>query len=146
MSKSIDQAERAVRRRAGAATALAVLFGATQWGSFHDEPPFNRPEAIHAFAWVVWAIALCAFLAFGGGLFGDRSVRAQLNDESTREHRRQALALGFWGAMGTALAVYGLSYVSEITVREAVRLVITLAIMLALLRFGFLERRALKDD
>ena len=55
------------------------------------------------------------------------------------------MALGFWGAMGTALFVYLISYFEPIAVREGVRLVITLAIMLALLQFSALERKALKD-
>jgi len=71
-------------------------------------------------------------------------MRAVLNDETTIDHRRRAMALGFWGALGTAFAVYILSFFEPVTVREGVRLVITFAIALALLRFGTLERRALK--
>jgi len=145
MSDTTDLADRAAWGRARAATALALVFGVTQWGSFRDEPPFNRPEMIHIVVWVIWAVALCLFLAFSGGLLRGRAVRAQLNDESTRDHRRRAMALGFWGAMGAALVVYVLSYFEPITVREGVRLVITIAIMLALLRFGTLEKKALKD-
>jgi hypothetical protein len=47
--------------------------------------------------------------------------------------------------MGTAALVYGLSFYEPITAREAVRLVVTFGIALALLRFGTLERKALKD-
>ena len=145
MSTSTDFAERVAWRRARSASILAILFGVSQWGSFRDEPPFNRPETIHIAAWAIWGVILCLFLAFSGGLVRDPAARAQLNDETTREHRRRAMALGFWGAMGTALFVYLISYFEPIAVREGVRLVITLAIMLALLQFSALERKALKD-
>jgi predicted permease len=145
MTDQIDIADRIAWRRARAATALAMVFVATQWSSFHDDLPLNRPESVHVVAWVVWAVALLMFLVWSGGLARGQSVRAQLNDETTRDHRRRAMALGFWGAMGAALFVYGLSFFEPVTTREGVRLVITAGVVLALLRFGTLERKALKD-
>ncbi|MEI9927264.1 MAG: hypothetical protein WDN44_05565 [Sphingomonas sp.] len=72
-------------------------------------------------------------------------MRAILNDESTRAHRVDAMAWGFWAAIGAAFLVYFASfYDSGLTARIALRLVITLGIVVALLRFGTLERKALK--
>jgi protein-S-isoprenylcysteine O-methyltransferase Ste14 len=139
-----DIAERAAWGRARAATVMAVVFVAAQAGSFRDELPLNRPETLHLSAWIVWAMALLFFLAWGGGLLRGAKMRAVLNDETTIDHRRRAMALGFWGALATAFGVYILSFFDTITVREGARLVITFAIALALLRFGTLERRALK--
>jgi hypothetical protein len=140
-----DIAERAAWGRARAATALAIVFVAAQAGSFHDELPLNRPQALHLAAWIFWAAALLFFLVWGGGLFRNARLRAVLNDETTLDHRRRAMVLGFWGALGTAFLLYVASFYEPISVREGARLVITVTIALALLRFGTLERRALKD-
>jgi hypothetical protein len=139
-----DLADRIAWGRARAATVMAMVFVAAQAGSFHDDPPLGRPAALQLSAWIVWAVALLGFLMWSGGLLRGRGVRAALNDESTREHRRMALVVGFWGAIGTAFLVYIASFFEQISAREGVRLVITLSIALALLRFGTLERSALK--
>ncbi|TPG20471.1 hypothetical protein EAH87_08270 [Sphingomonas koreensis] len=123
---------------------MAMVFVATQATSFHDELPLNRPERLHLAAWLLWVVALLVFLTIGGGLLRGPRVRALLNDETTLDHRRRAMALGFWAALGAALTVYIASFFAEITVREAARLIITAGIVLALLRFGTLEKQALK--
>lgn len=140
-----DIAERAAWGRARAATVMAVVFVAAQAGSFRDELPLNRPQALQLSAWIVWAFALLFFLAWGGGLLRGRKMRAVLNDETTLDHRRRAMVCGFWGALGMAFLLYVASFYEPITLREGVRLIITVTIALALLRFGTLERRALKD-
>ncbi|MEP7004900.1 MAG: hypothetical protein ABI810_02885 [Sphingomonas bacterium] len=145
MTSQTDLADRIAWGRARAATVMAMVFVASQGASFRDELPLNRPQTLHLAAWIVWAAALLMFLAVGGGLFRGARIRALLNDETTLDHRRRALALGFWGAMGTAAFVYVLSFYEPLSAREAVRLVVTFGIALALLRFGTLERRALKN-
>ena len=144
MTSQTDLADRIAWGRARAATVMAVVFVASQGASFRDELPLNRPQTLHLAAWIVWAAALLMFLAVGGGLFRGARIRALLNDETTLDHRRRALALGFWGAMGTAALIYGLSFFEPLSAREAVRLVVTYGIAIALLRFGMLERKALK--
>lgn len=144
-SENGDAAERFARRRAGVATAMAVVFLAAQAGSFHDDLPMNRPQTLHLAAWIVWAGALLFLLAWGGGLLRGAKMRAVLNDETTIDHRRRAMATGFWAAIATAFLVYGLSFFEPVSVREGVRLVITFAVALALFRFGMLERRALNS-
>lgn len=139
-------AERAAWGRARAATVMAMVFVAAQAGSFHDDLPLNRPQALQLSAWIVWAAALLFFLVWGGGLLRGAKMRAVLNDETTLDHRRRAMVVGFWGALGTAFLVFVASFYEPITAREGVRLVITLSIALALLRFGTLERRALKGE
>jgi protein-S-isoprenylcysteine O-methyltransferase Ste14 len=139
-----DLAERIAWGRARVSTVMAIVFITAQAGSFHDDLPLNRPQALHLSAWIVWSFALLFFLGVSGGLFRGTRIRAMLNDESTQEHRRRAIVWGFWGAILTAFLVYGLSFYEPMTAREAVRLVITFGISFALLRFGTLERRALK--
>jgi len=143
-SEKPDLAERIAWGRARAATVMALVFIAAQAGSFHDDLPLNRPQTLHLSAWVVWAAALLLFLLAGGGLLRGRKVRAVLNDESTQEHRRRGMVTGFWFAILAAFLVYGLSFFEPVSAREAARLVITIAIAAALMRFGTLERRALK--
>lgn len=145
MSERTDLAERLARGRARAATAMAVIFVTSQGASFSGNAPLNRPQTLHLAAWTVWAIALLVFLAWGGGLLRGRQVRGLLNDEGTIDHRRRAMTAGFWGAIGTAFLVYGLTFIEPVSGRDATRLIVTFAVAAALLRFGALERRALSD-
>lgn len=138
-------ADRIAWGRARAAQVLAFVFVATQAGSFDDRLPMDRPETLHLSAWICWAVLLLVFLAFAGGLLRGPRIRALLNDETTRDHRLRAMAWGFWSAILVALAIYVASFFTEMSVREGVRLVITFGIALALIRFGALEKKALKD-
>ncbi|MDB5675818.1 MAG: hypothetical protein JWM65_2800 [Sphingomonas bacterium] len=145
MSEQSDLAERIARKRARVATVMAIIFVTSQAASFHDDVPLNRPATLHLAAWTVWAVALLVFLVWGGALFRGRQVRGILNDESTVDHRRRAIELGFWAAIGTAFLVYGLTFIEPVSGREATRLIVTFGVAFALLRFGMLERRALRD-
>jgi len=138
-------AEKAAWGRARAATVLALAFVAAQAGSFGDDLPLNRPQTLHLTAWIFWAAMLMFFLVTGGNIFRSKRLRAILNDESTQDHRRRAMALGFWGAIGAAMSLYVASFYEPLSARLALRLVITFGIALALLRFGTLERKALKN-
>lgn len=144
MTDETNLADRIAWGRARAATVMAVVFVTAQAVSFPDAP-LNRPQTIHLAAWIVWAAALLFFLAFAGGLLRGAKIRALLNDETTLDHRKRAMALGFWGAIGTAALVYAISFYEPISARGGARLIITIAIAIALLRFGTLERKALKD-
>jgi protein-S-isoprenylcysteine O-methyltransferase Ste14 len=143
-SETADLAERMAWRRARMATTLAVVFVAAQAGSFHDELTLNRPQLIQLVAWTVWAGALLLFLALSGGLLKGPRMRALLNDETTQDHRRRAMVTGFWAAIGMCFLVYAATLYETISAREGVRLIITLSIAITLMRFGTLERRALK--
>lgn len=142
-TESAQLTDRLTWRRARAAQVLAFAFIATQAGSF-DAQPLNRPQALHLSAWLCWVVVLMLFLAFAGGLLRGERMRALLNDETTRDHRLRAIACGFWGAILVALALYVLSFFDAVSAREATRLTITIGIALALIRFGALEKRALK--
>ena len=145
MTDQAQLADRIAWGRARAATVMAVIFVTAQAGSLRDDLPLNRPQSLHLAAWIVWAAALLVFLTVGGGLWRGPRIRALLNDETTIDHRRRAMAFGFWGAIGTSALVYALSFYEPMSAQEGARLIITIAIAVALLRFGTLERRALKD-
>ena len=66
-------------------------------------------------------------------------------DELTRAHRSDAFRVGYLAAMFGCIVLYVISLIEQLTGREAVHMVMTIGIAAALLRFGFLERRALID-
>lgn len=140
MTTVTDEADQLGRRRARTSSALAIIFLATQGGSIatkggsHIDLPF-----------LLWVAVLLVILMFGGGWFSTAGVRQALNDETTKAHRRSALACGFVIALIAAVMLYVLTFFEEVTSREALRLLITMAVAGALLRFGTLEKRALAD-
>ncbi len=140
----IDLAERVVRRRAWAAILLGALFMLSQALSLGD-PPLGSSEVTHLAAWFLWAAAFALFLGWSTGLFRGRTLMGLINDEGTIEHRRRALGTGFWSAVIAAFMAYWASFYEPIAVRDACRLIVTFAAAPALIRFGWLELRALRD-
>ena len=106
----------------------------------------GTPGQIKLVAWLVWAVALLIALAFAGGHFRGPNVRRLMEDESTLANRAKGYAAGFWAAMIMAVAMYALSLFDNLKGREAVHLILSVSIAAALIRFGLLERRALKGD
>ncbi len=90
-------------------------------------------------------MALLALVAFGGGWFRKPSVRSIMNDDSTIENRRSALVTGFWAIVVCAFVLYGVSFFENFTGREAIRIMLSAPVGAAAIRFGTLERRALKS-
>jgi hypothetical protein len=74
-----------------------------------------------------------------------RRFRALTNDESTRANRAEGFRVGFLATMIGAIALYVLSLFEPLGGREAIHVLTTIGIAAALIRFGLLERRALKD-
>ena len=140
----ITLAERMVRRRAAIAIGLGVAFTVAQAASLGD-PVIGRQQVLHLGAWFLWTATLLAFLAWGSGLFRGRALAGLVNDETTIDNRRRALGTGFWGAMTAAFLAFSASFYEPVAVRDACRLIVTLAAAPALIRFGWLELRALRD-
>jgi hypothetical protein len=141
-----ENAERLSRRRARALPALAVIFLAQQASYLSMPEQSARPiDHVKIGAWLVLSIVLLAGLATGGAWFRPRAVRELVNDESTRAHRQTGYVYGFWAAMGTSLGVYVVNMFEPVSGRDAVHIIVTVAVATALLNFGLLERRALKD-
>lgn len=142
----VEIAERRTNRRARVLVVSALLFicmQATYFGRFGD----NRlVDQVKVSAWLVWSIVLLFVLATGGGFAQTKAVRALMNDETTLAHRADAFRWGFWAAMIGAIGLYGVTMIDpETTAREAVHLILTFGIGVAILRFGMLERRASRD-
>jgi len=141
-----ETAEALSWRRARALPALAVIFLAQQASYLNMPAQPDRPvDHFKIGAWLVLSIVLLAGLATGGAWFRPRAVRELVNDESTRAHRQASLVYGFWAAMAAAIALYVINMVEPVSGREAVHVTVSAAIGVALIRFGMLERRALKD-
>lgn len=96
-------------------------------------------------AWLLLSVVLLLALATGGFWLKPKPVRALMDDEVTRANRADAFRLGFLVTMAGAIMLYLVNFLEPISAREAIHLLVTFGIASALLRFGFLERRALKD-
>jgi hypothetical protein len=140
------KAEKLSRKRARSLPIFAVIFISQQAAFFAGFGQGDRTvDNVQVGAWLGLSIVLLLFLATGGGWIYSRAVRDLANDESTRAHRNDAFRVGFLSAMAGCIVLYVLSLIEPLTGREAVHLVMTIGIAAALVRFGFLERRALMD-
>jgi hypothetical protein len=140
-----DQAERLSGRRARALPALAVMFIAQQATFLAQSPPLETARVVDLLrlsAWVALSLILLAALWTNGFWFRRKAVRALLDDEATRAHRADAMSLGFALATLAAIALYIASMIDAVPVRLALHLIVTAGIGAAVMRFGFLERRA----
>lgn len=138
-------ADRISRRRARMLPVLGIYFLAGQAVFFGHAPEPERIASFKISAWLIWALVLLLALAFAGGQFRGAKIRALVEDEVARANRLRGYAAGFWGGAIAALALYVLTMFEPVTGREAIHLIFTATVASALIRFGTLERRALKD-
>jgi protein-S-isoprenylcysteine O-methyltransferase Ste14 len=143
-SEQMVMAEKLTLRRARGAIVLGILFITSMATSLKTDFGVSRPATVQMVAWLVWAVALLFLVAIGGGLFRGKMIRGLLNDEVTVENRRTALITGFWACVVCAFVLYVISLFEPITGREAIRILLSTAIGGAAIRFGTLERKALK--
>ncbi|CAN5512880.1 hypothetical protein BH09PSE4_BH09PSE4_08880 [soil metagenome] len=142
-----ETADRLVRRRARMMPALATMFVAQQAIYFSGTRMDEGRRLVNYIAiggWLALSIVLLAGLA-GFNWFKSAPVRALINDESTRANRGDAFRFGFLATMIAAILLYLLSLVEPLGARETIHVLMAVGIAVALLRFGMLERRALKD-
>lgn len=94
----------------------------------------------------LWLIVILLFLLFaGGGLVRKAAMRAALYDESTIEHGRRSLAVGFWGALLASAVCWVLSRETPVDGPQVARAVITFSVAIVLMTFATLEMKALKE-
>lgn len=142
MPHDADRIEQRSLRRAWIAIGLGVVFVLSQLASLGD-PSLGFATVAHLGAWIAWAAVLTVFVAWGTGVLGGRRLARLLNDESTIEHRRKASEAGLRGALAAAFIVYAATFYETIPARDVCRLLVTATVAPALLRFGWLELRAL---
>ena len=95
-------------------------------------------------AWLILSIVMLLALTTGGFWFKPARIRALMDDEVTRANRTEGFRIGFLVTMIAAIALYFVTLFEPVSGREAIHIVMTVGLAAALLRFGFLERRALK--
>ncbi|MEO5493147.1 MAG: hypothetical protein ABIR08_03880 [Sphingomonas sp.] len=143
-----ETADRLVRRRARMMPVLATVFVAQQasyWSGPHVDEGSRMVNHVAVSGWIALSTVLLILLSTGGGWFRSAQVRALANDESTRANRAEGFRVGFLATMVGAIALYVISLFEPVGGREAIHVLMTIGIAAALLRFGMLERRALRD-
>lgn len=144
-----DRVDRLTRRRARIATVMGALFVSTQGFRIVDRADaqataLRAVDYMQFFATTFWLAMLLVFILFGGGLWRSKSVRVMLNDEGTEENRRRAIESGFWAMIVGAAVCYAVTFAGPVSTREAVHVITTIGVGATLMRFGALERRALR--
>ena len=92
--------------------------------------------------WAINAMVLLLLLATGGGLVNRRKIQALVNDEVSRANYRTAVIAGYWVAMTAAMGLYLVPRFRTFSAQEAVYVIVTASIGVALLTFAWLEYRA----
>ena len=142
----IDNADRLSRRRARMFPALAAIFIVQQATYFAEPDAATRlVDHVKIGAWLLLSVVLVLALATGGFWFKPKPVRMLMDDDITRANRADAFRFGFLATMAAAILLYFLLLFEPIGGREAIHALTTIGIATALLRFAYLERRALRD-
>ena len=141
----VEIADQFSRRRVTLIAVATLVFLGIQviagpfWGVSRGTP------YIAQLGWAINAFALLLMLAIGSGLLRNRRVRALVDDEVSRHNREMGIIAGYWLAMATAMGLYVATAFRTFTAREALYLVVTPSVGVALLTFCYLEWRAHRD-
>jgi hypothetical protein len=141
----VERAERISRRRARMFPILGIYFIAGQAVFFRHTEASERIAQFKISAWLVWALVLLIAFAFAGGHFQGRKIRALVEDDVARANRAKGYEAGFWAAAVAAIALYVTNMFEPVSGRDAIHLILTALVGAAMIRFGTLERRALKE-
>jgi hypothetical protein len=137
----INTADRLGRKRARMLPIVAIFF-LTQQTAFFANPPGERAvDHVRVGAWVLMTAVILLALHGRMPLFRSREVRAMLDDESARANRASAMHWGFMATVIAGMTIYAVLGVAPMTAREAIHLIVSAGVVVALVRFGFLERR-----
>lgn len=142
-----ERADDLSRRRARILPVLAIIY-ITQQASYITirSGPADRPvDQMKISAWLVLSAVLLAAIATNGFWLQRREVRAMIDDEGTRANRSDAMRFGFIFAMLTCIVVYFITMFEPVNGRDAVHIVMSDGLGAALIRWGWLERRAHRD-
>lgn len=137
----INAADQLGRRRARMLPMLALFFLIQQASYFANPPGERGVDHVRIFAWVLMTAVILMMLQTGGSWMRPAAVRAVLDDEPTRANKASAFHWGFMAAVLSGMTMYSILGVAPLTAREAIHLVVSAGVVVALLRFGFLERR-----
>ena len=137
----VELADQLSRRRARMLPVLGLFF-IMQQSAFWSNPPAERAvDHVRIGAWVLLTGVILFTLSTNGFWFRSAKVRAMIDDELTRANRTSAMHWGFVAAMLAGMVVYVVEGVTQFTARETIHLIVSGGIVMALVRFGLLERR-----
>jgi hypothetical protein len=142
-----ERADLLSRRRARMLPALAIIY-ITQQASYiaiKSGPAHRAVDQVKISAWLVLSAVLLAAIATNGFWFQPREVRSMIDDEVTRANRSDAMRFGFIFAMLTCIAIYFVTMFEPVNGRDAVHVVMSDGLGVALIRWGWLEYRAHRD-
>ena len=137
-----EVADRLGRFRTRMFPVLAIMFLIQQMAYFSSPPAERAVDHVRIGAWVAMTAVILFVLNSRGFWFRPAKVRAMIDDEVTRANRTSAMHWGFVAAMLAGIVVYVLQGVAQFTAREAIHLIVSAGIVMALMRFGLLERRS----
>lgn len=137
-----EQAEQLSLRRARVLPLLVLIYVTQQFSYFSQTQTERLVDHAKIGAWVVLSLALLAALSTKGFWFHRQEVRDLIDDESTRSHRSDAMVWGFLVSMLAAILLYLVTMFEAVSAREAIHVIVSFGLAAALIRFGFLERRA----
>nr|WP_166178899.1 hypothetical protein [Altererythrobacter segetis] len=142
---NVEMADRLNRRRARMLPVLAVFVLIQQAAFFNSGDRLRTVDLVRNSGWIMLATVILAGLVTGGFWFRSREVRELMNDEVTLANRASALTWGFTMAIAAAIALFALESFAPggATTREVIHIIASAGLVTALLRFGFVERRAL---
>lgn len=137
-----EKADRLSSRRARMLPFLAVIFLSQQVTYFTAVRDYEHVPTVKISAWLVLSIVLLAALATKGFWLQPKEVRDLIDDENTRANRNDAMRWGFVISMATAIGIETLTMFDTVKAREAIHIIMTAGLAVALIRWGVLERRA----
>jgi len=136
-----EKADRLSHRRARMLPFLAVIF-ISQQAAFLTPARDGDAYFVKISAWLVLSAVLLAALATKGFWLQPKEVRDLLDDENTRSNRLDSMSWGFIASMVTGIAIYSLALLDNIKGRESIHIILSAGLAAALIRWGYLERRA----
>ena len=142
-----QQADYLSQRRARMLPVLGIVYFLQQTTYFRSTAAAQPRDVdkLWISAWLLLSLLLLLGVATRGFWFRSRALREMIDDENTRANRLEGIRIGFIVAMLTGMGVYVATAFTPMTAREAVHIILTLGLGAALIRFGTLERRALRD-
>ena len=140
-----ERAEFLSKRRARMLPVLAVIFLSQQVTYFSTVREYENVSTVKISAWLVLSIVLLAALVTKGFWLQPKELRDLLDDENTRANRSDAIRWGFIIAMATAIGIETLTMFDTVKAREAIHIIMSSGLAVALIRWGYLERRAHRD-
>ena len=140
-----QQADHLSKRRARMLPFLAVIFLSQQVTYFTTVRELGPVPSVKISAWLLLSIILLAALATKGFWLQPKAVRDLIDDENSRANRNDAMRWGFVVSMATAIGIEILTMFDTVNAREAIHIIMSSGLAVALIRWGYLERRAHRD-